>query len=80
MAGHSKWRNIQNRKGARDAKRGKVFRKMSKEIFVAAKAGGQDAESNASLRKAIEKAKGVNVPNDVIKRAVADENYEEFGP
>ena len=65
---------------------------MSKEIFVATKAGGPDAESNASLRLAIEKAKGVNVPNDVIKRAVdkatgagADENYEEviyegYGP
>lgn len=92
MAGHSKWKNIQNRKFAQDAKRGKVFQKMSKEIFVAAKAGGPDAESNASLRLAIEKAKGVNVPNDVIKRAVdkatgagADENYEEviyegYGP
>ena len=92
MAGHSKWKNIQNRKGAQDAKRGKVFQKMSKEIFVAAKSGGPDAESNASLRLAIEKAKGVNVPNDVIKRAVdkatgagADENYEEviyegYGP
>ena len=85
MAGHSKWKNIQNRKGAQDAKRGKVFQKMSKEIFVAAKAGGPDVESNASLRLAIEKAKGVNVPNDVIKRAVdkatgagADENYEEI--
>ena len=92
MAGHSKWKNIQNRKGAQDAKRGKVFQKMSKEIFVAAKAGGPDAESNAALRLAIEKAKSVNVPNDVIKRAVdkatgagADENYEEviyegYGP
>ncbi|MEK5069519.1 YebC/PmpR family DNA-binding transcriptional regulator [Sporosarcina sp. FSL K6-1508] len=92
MAGHSKWKNIQNRKGAQDAKRGKVFQKMSKEIFVAAKSGGPDADSNASLRLAIEKAKGVNVPNDVIKRAVdkatgagADENYEEviyegYGP
>jgi len=92
MAGHSKWKNIQNRKGAQDAKRGKVFQKMSKEIFVAAKTGGPDAESNASLRLSIEKAKGVNVPNDVIKRAVdkatgagADENYEEviyegYGP
>ena len=92
MAGHSKWKNIQNRKGAQDAKRGKIFQKMSKEIFVAAKAGGPDAESNASLRLAIEKAKGVNVPNDVIKRAIdkatgagADENYEEviyegYGP
>jgi YebC/PmpR family DNA-binding regulatory protein len=92
MAGHSKWKNIQNRKGAQDAKRGKTFQKMSKEIFVAAKTGGPDVDSNAALRLAIEKAKGVNVPNDVIKRAVdkasgsgADENYEEviyegYGP
>ncbi|MFJ7933548.1 YebC/PmpR family DNA-binding transcriptional regulator [Sporosarcina sp. NPDC096371] len=92
MAGHSKWKNIQNRKGAQDAKRGKVFQKMSKEIFVAAKSGGLDVESNAALRLAIEKSKSVNVPNDVIKRAIdkatgagADENYEEvvyegYGP
>lgn len=92
MAGHSKWKNIQNRKGAQDAKRGKVFQKMSKEIFVAAKAGGPDVESNAALRLAIEKSKNANVPNDVIKRAIdkasgagADENYEEviyegYGP
>ncbi|MER2089812.1 MAG: YebC/PmpR family DNA-binding transcriptional regulator [Sporosarcina sp.] len=92
MAGHSKWKNIQNRKGAQDAKRGKIFQKMSKEIFVAAKAGGPDVESNAALRLAVEKAKGVNVPNDVIKRAIdkvtgagSDENYEEvvyegYGP
>ncbi len=92
MAGHSKWKNIQNRKGAQDAKRGKTFQKMSKEIFVAAKSGGPDVALNAALRLAIEKAKSVNVPNDVIKRAVdkasgagADENYEEviyegYGP
>jgi YebC/PmpR family DNA-binding regulatory protein len=92
MAGHSKWKNIQNRKGAQDAKRGKIFQKMSKEIFVAAKAGGPDIESNAALRLAIEKSKSANVPNDVIKRAIdkatgagADENYEEviyegYGP
>jgi YebC/PmpR family DNA-binding regulatory protein len=92
MAVHSNWKNIQNLKGAQDAKRGKTFQKMSKEIFVAAKTGGPDVDSNAALRLAIEKAKGVNVPNDVIKRAVdkasgsgADENYEEviyegYGP
>ncbi|MEK5039080.1 YebC/PmpR family DNA-binding transcriptional regulator [Sporosarcina sp. FSL K6-3457] len=92
MAGHSKWKNIQNRKGAQDAKRGKIFQKMSKEIFVAAKSGGPDVALNAALRLAIEKAKSVNVPNDVIKRAIdkatgagADENYEEviyegYGP
>lgn len=92
MAGHSKWKNIQNRKGAQDAKRGKIFQKMSKEIFVAAKAGGPDTDSNAALRLAIEKSKNANVPNDVIKRAIdkatgagMDENYEEviyegYGP
>ncbi len=92
MAGHSKWKNIQNRKGAQDAKRGKLFQKMSKEIFVAAKNGGPDIDTNASLRLVIEKAKSVNVPNDVIKRAVdkasgtsADQNFEEviyegYGP
>lgn len=91
MAGHSKWKNIQNRKGAQDAKRGKVFQKMSREIFVAAKSGG-DPDMNPALRLAIEKSKGFNVPNDVIKRAIdkatgagADENYEEviyegYGP
>lgn len=92
MAGHSKWKNIQNRKGAQDAKRGKIFQKMSKEIFVAAKSGGPDVETNATLRLALEKAKGANVPNDVIKRAIdkatgaeSNENYDEviyegYGP
>ncbi|MEK3934082.1 YebC/PmpR family DNA-binding transcriptional regulator [Sporosarcina sp. FSL W7-1349] len=92
MAGHSKWKNIQARKGAQDAKRGKIFQKMSKEIYVAAKAGGSDTDSNAALRLAIEKAKSANVPNDVIKRAIdkatgagAAEHYEEvvyegYGP
>ena len=92
MAGHSKWKNIQNRKGAQDAKRGKVFQKMSRELYVAAKSGGGDAETNPSLRLAIEKSKSFNVPNDVIHRAIdkatgagADENYEEviyegYGP
>ena len=92
MAGHSKWKNIQNRKGAQDAKRGKIFQKMSRELYVAAKAGGGDPEMNPVLRLAIEKSKGFNVPNDVIKRAIdkatgagADENYEEvvyegYGP
>lgn len=92
MAGHSKWKNIQNRKGAQDAKRGKVFQKMSRELYVAAKSGGGDAETNPSLRLVIEKSKSFNVPNDVIHRAIdkatgagADENYEEviyegYGP
>lgn len=92
MAGHSKWKNIQNRKGAQDAKRGKIFQKMSREIYVAAKSGGDDPDINPALRLAIDKAKGENVPNDVIQRAMdkatgsgADENYEEviyegYGP
>lgn len=92
MAGHSKWKNIQNRKGAQDAKRGKIFQKMSRELYVAAKSGGGDPDVNPALRLAIEKSKGSNVPNDVIKRAIdkatgtgADENYEEvvyegYGP
>lgn len=91
MAGHSKWNNIKNRKGAQDAKRGKIFQKMSREIFMAAKQGA-DPDMNATLRLAIEKAKSANVPNDVVKRALdkatgagADENYEEviyegYGP
>ncbi|WP_252502847.1 YebC/PmpR family DNA-binding transcriptional regulator [Sporosarcina sp. Marseille-Q4943] len=92
MAGHSKWKNIQNRKGAQDAKRGKIFQKMSRELYVAAKSGGGDPDMNPALRLAIEKSKSFNVPNDVIKRAIdkatgagADENYEEvvyegYGP
>ncbi|PIC77932.1 YebC/PmpR family DNA-binding transcriptional regulator [Sporosarcina sp. P19] len=92
MAGHSKWKNIQNRKGAQDAKRGKIFQKMSREIYVAAKSGGDDPDTNPALRLAIDKSKSVNVPNDVIQRAIdkatgsgADENYEEviyegYGP
>jgi len=92
MAGHSKWKNIQNRKGAQDAKRGKIFQKMSRELYVAAKSGGGDPDMNPALRLAIEKSKGFNVPNDVIKRAIdkatgtgTDENYEEvvyegYGP
>ena len=91
MAGHSKWNNIKNRKGAQDAIRGKVFQKMSREIYVAAK-NGADPDLNPTLRVAIEKAKSVNVPNDVVKRALdkatgagSDENYEEviyegYGP
>ncbi|GKV65733.1 MULTISPECIES: YebC/PmpR family DNA-binding transcriptional regulator [Sporosarcina] len=92
MAGHSKWKNIQNRKGAQDAKRGKIFQKMSREIYVAAKSGGNDPDTNPALRLAIDKSKSENVPNDVIQRAIdkatgtgADENYEEviyegYGP
>ena len=70
MAGHSKWANIKHKKAAADAKRGKVFTKMSKLITVAAQQGGGDPDMNPSLRMAIQKAKGVGVPNDNIDRAI----------
>lgn len=70
MAGHSKWKNIQRRKNAQDAKRGKVFMRLAKEIYVAAKSGGADPETNPSLRLVIEKAKAANMPNDNIQRAI----------
>ncbi|MDY0275905.1 MAG: YebC/PmpR family DNA-binding transcriptional regulator [Desulfomicrobium sp.] len=69
MAGHSKWKNIQHRKGRQDAKRGKAFTKATKEIILAAKGGG-DPEMNARLRAAIEAAKGVNLPKDKIDAAI----------
>ncbi|MBO8177539.1 YebC/PmpR family DNA-binding transcriptional regulator [Aeribacillus pallidus] len=85
MAGHSKWKNIQRRKNAQDAKRGKIFQKLAKELYVAAKQGGGDPESNPALRLVIEKAKAANMPNDNITRAInkatgnqAAENYEEI--
>jgi len=70
MAGHSKWANIKHRKGAQDAKRGKVFTKIIKEISVAVKEGGIDPESNPRLRVAIQNAKGVNMPKDNVQRAI----------
>jgi YebC/PmpR family DNA-binding regulatory protein len=70
MAGHSKWANIKHRKGAQDARRGKVFTKLIKEITVAAKIGGAEIESNARLRMAIDKAKQSNMPKDNIDRAI----------
>jgi YebC/PmpR family DNA-binding regulatory protein len=70
MAGHSKWANIQHRKGRQDAKRGKVFTKLIKEITVAARLGGGDAASNPRLRLALEKARLDNLPGDNIKRAI----------
>ncbi|NLC66415.1 MAG: YebC/PmpR family DNA-binding transcriptional regulator [Clostridium sp.] len=69
MAGHSKWHNIQERKGKMDKKRGKLFTKLGNEITMAAKAG-TDPEINASLREAINKAKSFNLPNDNIERAI----------
>lgn len=70
MAGHSKWANIQHRKGAQDAKRGKLFTKLIREITVAARLGGADAASNPRLRAAIDKALSANMTKDTIERAV----------
>jgi len=70
MAGHSKWANIKHRKGAQDAKRGKIFTKLIKEITIAAKIGGGDLEANSRLRLAVDKAKQGNMPKDNIDRAI----------
>ena len=70
MAGHSKWANIQHRKGRQDAKRGKVFTKLIKEITVAAKMGGGDVSANPRLRLAIDKAKAQSLPKDNIENAI----------
>lgn len=70
MSGHSKWKTIQHKKGAADAKRGKIFSKMSKELMVVAKKGGSDPNMNAALRAVIQKAKSYNMPADNINRAV----------
>ena len=70
MAGHSKWANIQHRKGRQDEKRGRVFSRLAKEITVAARMGGGDAAFNPRLRLAVDKAKAVNMPADSIDRAV----------
>jgi len=85
MAGHSKWANIQHRKGRQDAKRGKSFTKLIKEVTVAARTGGGDMNFNPRLRLAIEKAKADNMPGDNIDRAVKrgtgeleGVNYEEI--
>src|ERR1700681_2092048 len=85
MSGHNKWSTIKHKKGAADAKRGKVFTKIIKEISVAAKLGGGDADGNPRLRTAIDKAKAENMPKDNIERAVKKGaggmegvNYEEI--
>ncbi len=70
MSGHSKWHTIKHKKGATDAKRGKIFTKLIKEITVAARTGGGDPDANARLRKGILDAKAANMPNDTIDRAV----------
>ncbi len=71
MSGHSKWHTIKHKKGALDAKRGKIFTKLIKEITVAARVGGSgDVDQNARLRKVVTDAKGMNMPNDTIDRAI----------
>ncbi|OUS20670.1 YebC/PmpR family DNA-binding transcriptional regulator [Litorivita pollutaquae] len=84
MAGHSKWANIQHRKGRQDKLRAKLFSKLSKEITVAAKMGDPDPEKNPRLRLAVKEAKSSSVPKDVIERAIKKsmagegEDYEEI--
>ncbi len=84
MAGHSKWANIQHRKGRQDAARSKLFSKLAKEITVAAKMGDPDPEKNPRLRLAVKEAKSQSVPKDVIERAIKKsqggdaENYDEI--
>ena len=85
MAGHSKWANIQHRKGRQDEKRGKVWTRVIREIMVAARQGGGDVSANPRLRLAIDKAKAVNLPADTIKRNIDKAtgnlegvNYEEI--
>ena len=92
MAGHSKWANIKHRKAAQDAKRGKIFTKLIRELVVAAKMGGGNADDNPRLRAAVDKALGANMTRDTINRAIArgaggddDSNmdeitYEGYGP
>lgn len=92
MSGHNKWSTIKHKKGAADAKRGKIFTKLIKEITVAAKLGGGDADGNPRLRTAIDKAKAENMPKDNIERAIKkgtgemegvtyeEITYEGYGP
>ena len=70
MSGHSKWHNIQAKKGKVDAKRGKIFTKIGKEIAMAIKQGGANLEANSKLRDVVAKAKAANMPNDNIQRAL----------
>ena len=71
MSGHSKWSTIKHKKGAADAKRGKLFSKLTRAIIVAAKEGGADPAANLSLQNAVEKAKSYSMPKDTIERAIA---------
>ena len=92
MSGHSKWHTIKHKKGALDAKRGKLFTKLIKEISISARSGGGDVNGNARLRKAVNDAKAGNMPNDTIDRAIKrgtgelegvhyeEVTYEGYGP
>ncbi len=92
MSGHSKWASIKHKKGAADAKRGKIFTKIIKEITIAAREGGGDEETNPTLRTAVLKAKSANMPKDNIERAIKkgtgdlegtsyqEMTYEAYGP
>ena len=92
MAGHSKWANIQHRKGAQDAKRGKLFSRLIREVSISARIGGPSPEGNPRLRQAVDKALAGNVPKDTIERAIRrasgdgdlgnleEIRYEGFGP
>jgi YebC/PmpR family DNA-binding regulatory protein len=76
MSGHSKWSTIKRKKGAIDAKRGKIFTKLIKEITIAAEQGGLDPEANPRLRTAVQTAKGLNMPKDNIQRAINKANKD----
>jgi YebC/PmpR family DNA-binding regulatory protein len=92
MSGHSKWANIKHRKGAQDARRAKVFTRLIREITVASRQGGGDPEANPRLRAAVTTARGSNMPNDTITKAIKrgtgelddliieEINYEGYGP
>lgn len=92
MSGHSKWHNIQGKKGVEDAKRGRIFTKVTREIIIAAKAGGGNSDTNTRLRAALEKAKSAGMPSDNIKKAIMrgtgemegvtyeETTYEGYGP
>lgn len=91
MSGHSKWHNIQARKGAQDSKRGKIFQKLAHDLYTAAKAGDPNPDNNSSLRLVVDKAKAANMPKDNIQRAIdkasgagdtkfEEVTYEGYGP
>ncbi|RKZ16220.1 YebC/PmpR family DNA-binding transcriptional regulator [bacterium] len=92
MSGHSKWANIKHRKGAQDAKRAKVFTRLIRELTIAARQGGGDIEANPRLRSAVQTARGSNMPNDTIDKAIKrgtgeiegmiieEVTYEGYGP